>query len=136
LLILLRRQLLGEYLDVLPQGIETEAAKPVVEFRERAETQVHSHELVHGVNFDVVVAALDDPLRVLDLCTFQIYLLSCLLIAFLLLVREYRVVNLCISLDPILLPLKVHVSLDGTRVLSLRHFLDQLLRYRSGHWVL
>ena len=124
MLILLRRQLLGENLDILPQGVETEAAKPVVELREGAETQVDGHELVHGVNFDVVVAALDDPLRVLDLCTFQIYLLSCLLIAFLLLVGEYRVVNLCISLDPILLPLKVHVPLDGPRVLSLRHFLD------------
>lgn len=116
--------LLGEYLDILPEGVETEALKPIVELREGAEAQVDSHELVHGVDLDVVVSALDDPLRVLDLRPFQIYLISCLPITFLLLVGEYRVVNLRISLDPILFPLQVHVPLDSPRAPSLRHVFD------------
>ena len=124
------------YLDILPQWVEAETLKPIVELRECAEPQVDSHELVHGVDFNVVFAPLDDPLCVLDLCPFQIYLISCLLIAFLLLVGEYRVVNLCISLDPILLPLKVHVPLDSCQVPSLWDIIEQLLCDGSGHWVL
>jgi len=90
-----------------------------LELSEHRKPHVDGDQLIIQVNFDVRFCICHLSGTVLNGGTSQVQILSGLFVTLGLLVSEYAVVDYSISLDPIVLSLKVNVSFDpaGTRSL-------------------